>query len=87
MSQLKVRTIFQEGGKNENTWETHEMTKKTLPTTTVKKTCLSSKHCLSVKQTDLSDMLVTSTYFIIQYVQARILAQPANSNLELFLTL
>lgn len=40
-----------------------------------------------VKQTDLSDMLVTSTYFIIQYVQARILAQSANSNLELFLTL
>lgn len=83
MSQLKVRTIFQ-GGKNENTRATHKTTKK-LETTTVKKRP-SSKPRLSMKQTDLSDMLVTSTYFTIQYVQARISAQPAK-NPELFLTL
>lgn len=76
MLQLKVRAVFQEGGKNENTQETHKTTKKLNHNS--EKTCLSFKHRLSMRQTDLSDMLVISTYFIIQYVQARILARPAN---------
>lgn len=63
----------------------HTKTTKKLKTTTVKKQ-LSSKPRLGMEQTDLSDTLVTSTYFTVQYVQARISAQPAK-NPELFLTL
>lgn len=86
MLQLKVRTIFQEWGKNENTQQIHKTTKNSKPQQWKNMSFL--LNIILVWGTPICQiMLVISTYFIIQYVQARILAQFANSNPELLLTL